>query len=213
MTVKKHNERDIKGKAAAAVNWEEVRARIKATDDAISAQTVCEDRRRKTLKERAARLAEPTAAPRAGACVDVVEFILASERYAVESAFIREICPLHELTNVPCAPAFVLGIINVRGQILSVIDIKKFFALPEKGITDLNKVIILSLGGMEFGLIADAIAGVKHINEAGIGAALPTITGIGAQYIKGVTEERLVIIDAEKLLTDKGIIVEQSVEL
>lgn len=213
MNGKDSNEPHTGDKGPAAVNWDEVRARVKATGEAIAVEGASDDKRKKTLKERAARLAAPAAAPETDAYIDVVEFILASERYAVESGFVREICPLNELTAVPCTPAFVLGIINVRGQILSVIDIKKFFALPERGITDLNKVIILSRAGMEFGLIADAIIGVKRVKEAGIETAMPTLTGIRAEYLKGITKERLVIIDTEKLLTDKGLIVEQSVEL
>lgn len=194
------------------IDWDEVKERVKATGDAIAFQGVSDDERKKTLKDRAMRLAAPEAAPEAGAWLDVVEFVLAYERYAVESRFVREISPMHDLTHVPCTPAFVLGIINVRGQILSVIDIRKFFALPERGITDMNKVIILGRADMTFGVIADAVIGVKRIKDAGIEAALPTLTGIRAEYLRGVTKERLVIIDAEKLLTDKGITVEQVVE-
>lgn len=198
--------------AAIAIDWSEVKRRVKATGDALANHGVTDEERKKTLKERTMRLAAPEAAPETGAWLDTVEFVLAHERYAVESRFVREICPMHELTPVPCTPAFVLGIINVRGQILSVIDIKKFFALPERGITDLNKVIILTRADMTFGVIADAIIGVKRVKNADIEAALPTLTGIRAEYLRGVTRERLVIIDAEKLLMDKGVIVEQSVE-
>jgi len=194
------------------IDWDEVKERVKAAGDAIAFQGAHAGERIKTLKERAMRLAAPEAAPETGIRIDVVEFALAYERYALESRFVREICPMHELTPVPCTPAFVLGIINVRGQILSVIDIKKFFALPEKGITDLNKVIILTRADMTFGVIADAVIGVKQVRDADIEAALPTLTGIRAEYLKGVTKERLVIIDAERLLTDKGITVEQDIE-
>ena len=93
----------------------------------------------------------------------MLEFSLAYERYALETAFVREVYPLKEFTPLPCTPPFVLGIISVRGQILAVIDLKRFFNLPEKGLSDLNKVIILRRGGLEVGLLADAVSGVQAI--------------------------------------------------
>ncbi|MBI2998359.1 MAG: chemotaxis protein CheW, partial [Deltaproteobacteria bacterium] len=109
--------------------------------------------------------------------MEIVEFFLASEKYGVESSYVREIYPLKELTPVPCTPSFVLGIINVRGQILSVIDIKKFFDLPEKGLTDLNKVLILRNDRMEFGILADAVLSVNRASINDIQPGLPTLTG------------------------------------
>ena len=116
------------------------------------------------LKARAKTLArEPEREETAEAYLEVVEFALAYEKYAIETAYIREIYPLKEFTPLPCTPPYVFGIINVRGQILSVIDIKKLFNLPDKGLGELNKVIILHLGDMEFGILADKIIGTRSI--------------------------------------------------
>lgn len=68
--------------------------------------------------------------------IEVVEFVLAYENYAIESVYIGEVYPLKEFVTIPCTPDFVVGIINVRGRIISIIDLKKFFDLPEKGIAD-----------------------------------------------------------------------------
>lgn len=144
---------------------------------------------------------------------EIVEFLLAYERYGVESSYVREIYSLKELTAVPCTPSFVLGIINVRGQILSVIDLKKFFDLPEKGLTDLNKIVIMRNDEMEFGILADFVLGVRSIPASQIQPSLPTLTGIREEYLKGITQERVVILDAAKLLTDKKIIVHEEVQL
>lgn len=164
------------------------------------------------LEERALALArEPAQAESGEESFEVVEFVLAHERYAVASEFVREVYPLEELTTLPCTPAFVLGIINVRGEILSVIDIKKFFDLPEQGLTDLNKVIVLESKDMLFGIVADAISGVRRIRRAGIQPPLPTLTGIREDYLQGVTAERLVVLDAGKLLADEKLIVRERV--
>ena len=137
--------------------------------------------------------------------------MLAYERYGVELKYVREVYPLTELTPIPGIPSFVLGIINVRGEILSVIDIKKFFDLPEKGLTDLNKAIILHSAEIEFGILADSIVGVRSILLNELQPSLPTLTGIREEYLKGVTKEREVILDAERLLIDKSIIVNENV--
>ena len=132
----------------------------------------------------------------------------------------REVYPLKELTPLPGTPPFVLGLVNVRGQILSVIDLKKFFDLPEKGLTDLNKLIILDSGdlalskaeGMAFGILADAVLGVRPLPVSELQPSLPTLTGIREEFLKGVTRERVVILDADRLLSSKDIIVHEEVE-
>jgi len=168
--------------------------------------------KKEILKERAQALAREPKREEVEERIEVVEFLLAYERYAIESRYVREVYPVKEIAPVPCTPPFVLGIINVRGQILSVIDIKKFFDLPERGLTDLNKVIILRDEEMEFGILADAILGVHSIPTYEIQPSLPTLTGIREDYLKGVTGERAVILDAKKLLSDKKIVVHEEVE-
>lgn len=195
------------------IDWSEVRQRLEAAHMAIEhiwAPTAGETQR--VLEARALALArEPARAESADDWIEVVEFILAHERYAVASEYVREVYPLEELTPLPCTPAFVLGIVNLRGEILSVIDIKKFFDLPEKGLTDLNKVIVLESEDRVFGILADAISGVRRILRANIQPSLPTLTGIREDYLQGVTAERVVILDAKKLLTDEKLIVQEQV--
>lgn len=169
------------------------------------------EKAKRILQARAQALAREPAQEISGALVGVVTFLLAYETYGIETSYVREVYPLRDLTPLPCTPPFVAGIINVRGQVLSVIDIKKFFDLPQQGLTDLNKVIILSDGAMEFGILADAIVDVRTIPLQSIQPPLPTLTGIREDFLKGVTAERLVILDGEKLLTDNNIVVQEEV--
>ena len=125
--------------------------------------------------------------------------------------WVTETFPLKELTPLPCTPTFVAGIINVRGRILSVIDIRKFFDLPEKGLTELNKVIIVHNAEMEFGILADEIIGTRTIPLAEVQLPLPTLTGIRGEYLRGVTRERTAILDGAKLLADKNLIVNEEI--
>lgn len=164
------------------------------------------------LRARAAALARvPKEGGAEGERIEIVEFILASEHYAIESSYIGEVYPLKDLTPLPCTPSFVLGVINMRGKILSVIDLHKFFDLPEKGLSDLNKVIILRNDYMEFGILADVIITARWIPRTSLLPSLPTLTEIRAEYLMGVTQERLVVLDGGKILSDRGIVVHEEV--
>jgi purine-binding chemotaxis protein CheW len=119
---------------------------------------------------------------------------------------------LKTFTPLPCTPPFVLGIVNLRGQLLSVIDLKPLFALPARKLTDRQTVIVLQAAPMAVGLLADAILGVRSIALEGLQPSLPTLTGRRAAYLKGVTHEPLVLLDAAKLLADPTLRVLEEVE-
>jgi purine-binding chemotaxis protein CheW len=163
------------------------------------------------LRERARQLAQPPAEETSAAVIEVVMLLLAYETYAIETAYVREVYPLKDLTLLPCTPAFVAGIVNVRGQVMSVIDLKQLFELPVKGLTDLNKIVILSDGLMEFGILADAILGVQNIPLHEIEPVLPTLTGVREDYLKGITAEGVVVLDAAKLLHSNNIVIHEEV--
>src|SRR2546423_11104334 len=167
---------------------------------------------RQILRARAKALARtPERALTAGASLALLEFRLAQERYALENRWVREVCPLKELTPLPCTPPFVLGIVNVRGRILPVLDLKKFFDLPEQGLTDLHRLILIRGNHLELGLLADVIVGVRSIPIDSLQLSLPTLTGIRSDYLKGVTAERLVVLDLARILADPKIIVHDEV--
>jgi purine-binding chemotaxis protein CheW len=159
------------------------------------------------LRKRAQSLARKPAAASPTTQLDLLEFHLADERYALETRYVQEAHPLRELTSLPGTPPFVLGIVNVRGRILPVLDLKKFFGLPERGITDLHRIILVRDSDIELGLLADTVAGVRSIEQDRLQSSLPTLTGIRADYLKGVTDERLVVLDIVRILADPKIIV------
>jgi purine-binding chemotaxis protein CheW len=202
-----------------AIDWGMVKQRLAAVDTALRQDFApAPETRREILQARARSLArqpEPEAAP--DAHIEILEFALAGERYAIDLRFVHEVYVLKELTPLPCTPDFVAGIVAVRGRILSVIDLKKFFGLPDKRLTDLNKIIVLrelykhTAETMEFGLLADHIVGVRELPLAEMQPPLPTLAGVRADYLKGVTVERLAVLDARKLLEDETIVVAQEV--
>ena len=168
---------------------------------------------RQILRARAQALARPPERVAvAAASLELLEFRLANECYALETRYVREVYPLKNLAPLPCTPPFVLGIVNVRGRILPVLDLKKFFELPEQGLTDLHSTILVQGHDLELGLLADVIAGVRTIPVDSLQPSLPTLTGIRAEYLKGVTAARLVVLDLDRILADPKIIVHEEVE-
>lgn len=167
---------------------------------------------REILRARARALASPADPGRAnGTLLNLIEFRLANERYAVEQRYVREIHPLKTLTPLPCVSSFIRGIINIRGQIIPVIDIRRFFDLPEAGITDIHAVVHVSADDVQFGILADWIVGVREMPASELQSALPTLTGIRASYLKGIADGSLIILDTLAMLLDPRIQVNEEV--
>ncbi len=189
--------------------WEDIRNRLNAVHNYLEKGfETSHEKKTEILRSRAEELAKPdNGVNKADSFCEVLEFMLAHEKYALELPYIREVYPLKELTPVPCTPDFVLGIINFRGQILSIIDLKKFFALPARDIDEHNRVIVIYSNDMEFGILADAVIGTKSVQISDIQSSLPTLTGTLSEYLKGVTKDRVIILNGEKILSDKSLIV------
>lgn len=196
---------------ARIAGWDKLRRRLEDARTNVGREPT-PDEKRGILRKRARKLArQEEQVQGAGAGLDVLEFLLSFETYAIEMRWVAETYPLKDLTPLPCTPPFVAGIINVRGRIISVIDIRKFFDLPEKGLTDLNKVIIVHNGEMEFGILADEILGTRTIPLTEVQPPLATLTGIREEYLTGVTRKRTAILDGAKLLSDKKLIVHEEI--
>jgi purine-binding chemotaxis protein CheW len=187
--------------------------RTRASNGLKNGQTSISVKSRAILRTRAQELAvEHKEEFVAEDSIEVLEFVLANEHYGIESCFIREVFPMKEYTPIPSTPAFVLGLINIRGQIVSVIDIRRFFDLPVKGLSDLNRVLVIQTPDMEMGILADRIVGVHHISRVTLQTSLPTLTGVRAEYLRGVAPDGLIVLDVQKMIMDDRIIVNEEVE-
>ncbi|GAB6179504.1 hypothetical protein JCM14036_08230 [Desulfotomaculum defluvii] len=169
------------------------------------------EEKKRILRLRAEILAQEIQKQDIEVCLEVVQFTLSGEQYALESKYIREVFPLRDITPLPCTPDFVMGVVNVRGQIVSVLDFKKIFKLPQKGEVKIPKVMVLHCSDMEFGMLVDEITGTGPLPYSSIGPPLNNLTGKQAAYLRGVTGERLIVLDGEKILSDKDIIVDEEV--
>lgn len=162
------------------------------------------------LRDRARALARMPPQPESGS-LHVLQFRLAGEHYAVDARFVVAVHALEHLTRVPCTPPFIAGIVGVRGRILPVLDLRKFFELDERGLADLHRVIHVRAGKLQFGLLADLGEDVAHLAPEALQRALPTLTGVRADYLMGVTPEGMVILDLERIAADPRIEVNEEV--
>lgn len=143
--------------------------------------------------------------------IEVIVFEVANENYAIELSYIKEVYPLKDLKPIPCVPAYVSGVVNIRRKIISVIDLKIYLGLTGKGSNEPTKMIILRSSEMEFGILADTILGIRHILQKDIQVSLPTLTGVKQEFFKGVTQDALILLDGAKLLANKNLIVNEEV--
>jgi purine-binding chemotaxis protein CheW len=197
------------GRQTVMTDWIEMKRRLQDARSVVERKfTPSAEETRRILKARARALARESAKTETtDERLEVLEFSLADEKYGIESSYVREVFSLKELTALPCTPSFVLGLVNVRGQILSVIDIKKFFDLSDKDRTGRNEVIVVHTDRLELGILADAVLGVRLMPLADLQTSLPTLTGVRAEYLRGVTKEPMVVLDGQKLLSSPKLIV------
>lgn len=156
------------------------------------------------LEIRAKKVAEPIVIEKTDDNVlEVIEFLLGNERYALEVNLVQETYPLEDFSKLPCTPSFILGIMNLRGQILTIIDLKKLLQLPDLSVSYPKKIIILSIGDIDAGIVVDEIFGLKWINPTELQQNLPTLSGARIEYLLGITSEQMIVLDARKILSSK----------
>ena len=194
------------------IDWSALLKRQETTFAAASELSLAPDEDQAVLRARATQLAaRPAQGQRAGATIDCLEFLLSGESYAVELSYIDETMPLSDFTPLFCTPPFVLGIINLRGKIISIIDLRRFFELPVIGLSDLNRVIVVGNGTMEFGVLADSIVGMRSIPAKELMPPPAAFTGIREEFLAGVTAERIALLDMGKILADPRVTVHEEV--
>jgi purine-binding chemotaxis protein CheW len=198
--------------AAAGIDWQAVRKRLDRADAAVEEAFNPSPAHAKAIMEaRARKLAPmPEALRPSEANVGVVLFGLGRERYAIETRFVREVVRFADFTPVPGAPEFVVGVANLRGTVIAIIDLHRFFNIPRKGVTDLSRVIVLGIDRVEFGILADLADGQTEIAADDILPPPGKMAGSASSYVRGVTREALIILDGMVLLADERLTVDQT---
>lgn len=128
--------------------------------------------------------------------VQLVVFKLGREEYGVSILQVQEIKRLTEITRVPHTPDYITGVINLRGSVLPVVDLKKRLNLPGQAHTDNTRIIIVKIDEIVVGMLVDAVSEVLAINQANIEDPDAVVGGVAAHFISGVgkLDNRLLIL-------------------
>ena len=134
-----------------------------------------------------------------------VTFHLDGEIYGINVMLVQEVLRITEIAPVPGAPDFVLGIINLRGNVVTVIDTRKRFALPAKEMDDSTRIVIIESDMQTVGIVVDGVSEVVNVSRSDIETAPSVGNDEASRYIESVVsrdEELLILVDLNKLLTE-----------
>jgi purine-binding chemotaxis protein CheW len=136
--------------------------------------------------------------------IQVVSFKIGDEEFGVNILQVQEINRLVQITQVPNAPDFIEGVMNLRGRIVPVVNLRKRFGLPKKEYDKNTRVIVVELNDKTVGFIVDSVSEVLRFSKNDVDPTPDLISGIDNEYITGIAklEDRLLILlDLEKVLT------------
>ena len=147
------------------------------------------------LRRRAEQLAKLPISADAGDEVEVLACRLGNERYAVETRCLRAVQWVSGITPVPCTPSFVVGIVSVRGEIVTLLDLGAMIGAGAWSVVDPAPVLLLGLPGMRSGLVVDEVLGVEKL---ALESLQPSLSG--REFARGVGPQDTVLLDLESLL-------------
>ncbi|RUO79798.1 chemotaxis protein CheW [Idiomarina tyrosinivorans] len=134
-----------------------------------------------------------------------VTFRLEEETYGINVMQVQEVLRYSEIAPVPGAPDYVLGIINLRGNVVTVIDTRLRFGLPQTEVSDNSRIVIIESDKQVIGILVDSVAEVVYLKSSEIDSAPNVGTDESAKFIQGVSNrdgELLILVDLDKMLTD-----------
>ncbi|MCL1985384.1 MAG: chemotaxis protein CheW [Betaproteobacteria bacterium] len=135
--------------------------------------------------------------------LQLVTFNIAEEEFGVDILSVQEIIRLMQITTVPRAPACIEGVINLRGKVIPVIDMRKRFNLPAVERDNRTRIIVMEFGAKIVGFLVDAVSEVLRIPANTVEPAPAVVSGVGSEYIKGVgklDDRLLILLDLDSLL-------------
>jgi len=139
--------------------------------------------------------------------IQLVSFMVAGEEYGVEVLRVREIIRLPGITRMPNTPAHVEGIINLRGQVIPIISMRKRFGVSDGEHCSRTRIIVMDMGGGLTGFIVDAVSEVIRIHAGEIQPPPSVVSGaMGQEFITGVinhAERLLVVMDIDRMFSDE----------
>lgn len=128
--------------------------------------------------------------------VQLVSFVLGDAEYGVNILNVYEIQKVHQIAHLPNSPDFIKGILNLRGDVIPIVDLRIRFGLEESEVTDLSRIIVIDTNGKKIGLLVDNVRKVVRIPEANVSPPSDIITDLSEEFIQGIGRlpDNLIII-------------------
>ncbi len=136
-----------------------------------------------------------------------VTFRLADEIYGINVMQVQEVLRMTDVAPVPGAPHYVMGIINLRGKVVTVLDTRKLLDLATGDITDTSRIMIIESGKVTVGLLVDSVAEVVNISSSEIDPPPSVGNDEGSRYVQGIyssEQQILILIDLDKLINEEN---------
>jgi purine-binding chemotaxis protein CheW len=136
----------------------------------------------------------------------IISFKVGDEEYGLEILSVKEVIRIREITKLPKAPDFVRGVINLRGDVIPIIDLRAKFGLPVRQYSDMTRVIVVEVDDKLMGMVVDGVSHVIRIRDDQIVPPPTLVGGISADYIRGVgklEEQLIVLLNIGKILTSE----------
>ncbi len=133
-------------------------------------------------------------------------FHLAGEDYGIDIAYVTEIIGIQKITEVPDMPIFIKGVINLRGKVIPVMDIRLRFKMEERAYDERTCIVVVDINGTAVGLVVDEVREVANIPESQVEPPPATGKGESSRYLKGLgkmDDEVKILLNAEKILYDE----------
>jgi purine-binding chemotaxis protein CheW len=165
------------------------------------------------LKQRASALARKKTATNSEELLEIVRFVIDGQSYAFEVGQLREVCTLSQITKVPCTQDFIVGVINLRGQIIPIADIRTFMNIPGHGPPVFNKAIIVENEDVSIGFLADEVVRAEKVPLSTIQKVLTSMSGVTAECLRGITRDKTFLLDVPQILASPRLYASKSVDL
>lgn len=158
------------------------------------------------LNERAKKTAFKAFDQQHAHTIDVLQFSLYPALFGIKQSYITEVFTLTDITSLPGTPAFIMGVVNRKGKVICIINLKEVLHVKSVGLTEMNKIICLKKGNTEFGIVADALLGTMQIDEEDLQNET-LLNKHSLNFIEGVLPCGTILLNDNALMDSKALVV------
>lgn len=160
----------------------------------------------KVLRDRALVIAKPISLSRTEEHDQYLRFRLGSvEKYGIPYKYLEELLYVLNLARVPCTPKFIVGVVNYHGELLTVLDIKQFFRMPQVELSDETRIIVVKHLGVRIGLLVDAVDTNVKYRDSELSPPISSHAVSNMEYVTGIHAGRVAMLNLEAILNDPAL--------